>query len=217
MGSKMSAVVDQGDWMDTGPVGLVFPVPGAPLSAQQVEERIRTRPNGSVRSQKMVSPVYRDSAGRMRIEWRVEADGDKLADIVLLIDPIASTVVWLLVGRKVAQRDAVPSSDGEFRVGLPAVGQPPVARNWPMKTEALGTRVIQGVEVEGVRTVQTSEDQPPLTAVHETWRCPKLHLTLVIETSGPNWKQTARLQNVEWRDPDPALFVIPPEYTIQEG
>lgn len=86
-----------------------------------------------------------------------------------------------------------------------------------MKTEALGTQIIQGVEVEGVRTVQTSEDEPPLTAVHETWRCPKLRLTLVIETSGPNWKQTARLQNVDWRDPDPALFVIPPEYTIQEG
>ena len=204
--------------MDTGPVGLVFPVPGAPLSAQQVEERIRTKPDGTVRSQNLVSPIHRDSAGRMRIEWHIEADGDELAEIVILVDPVASSIVWLAVGQKVAYPDAVPPSPGgEFRIGFPAVVQPPLARNWPMKTDALGTRVIEGIEVEGVRTVQTSEDQPPLTAVHEVWRCPKLHVTLRIEVSGPTWKQTAKLQNVEWREPDPALFVIPSEYTIQEG
>ena len=84
--------------------------------------------------------------------------------------------------------------------------------------EELAERLTMlGIEVEGVRTVQTSEDQPPLTAVHEVWRCPKLHVTLGIEVSGPTWKQTAKLQNVEWREPDPALFAIPSEYTIQEG
>jgi hypothetical protein len=165
----------------------------------------------------MVSQVCRDRAGRLRIEWRAEGLGES-ADIVILVDPVASSITWLAVAQKIAYPDAVPPSrDGEFRVGFPWVAHPPQARNWPMKTEALGERLMEGIEVEGVRVVQTSEDPTPLTAVHETWRCPELHLTLVVEASGPSWKQTAKLQNVERREPDPALFAVPADYTIQGG
>ena len=44
----------------------------------------------------------------------------------------------------------------------------------------------------------------------------ELGLTLQIEATGPNWKRTAKLQNLDRREPDPALFEIPSGYRIQE-
>jgi hypothetical protein len=69
--------------------------------------------------------------------------------------------------------------------------------------------------VEGARVVQTLENQPHLISTHEAWFARSLGLTLAIEASGPNWRHTARLQNLDRHEPDPALFVIPPDYTIQ--
>jgi hypothetical protein len=164
----------------------------------------------------MVSQVYRDSAGRVRIEWRIEGGRGESADIVYLFDPVAYTMVILLAEQRVADRQTVPKSNsGDFGAGLPSVGQPLPAGKWQTKTEKLGARVIEGIEVEGERAVQTSEDQPPLVAVGETWFSRNLGLTLVAEASGPGWRHTAKLQDVDRREPDPALFVIPPDYTIQ--
>jgi hypothetical protein len=157
----------------TGPVGLAFP---GPLSAQQVEERTGTLPDGTSSTETLVSQIYRDSAGRMRIEWHIQNTPGGSFRIVDLIDPVARSMVTLLVDAKIASYFIAPhSGSGPFEVGFPAVGQPPPA-NWQTKTEALGTRVIDGVEVEGARTVKTSEDQPPLIAVQERWSSRSLDL-----------------------------------------
>ena len=203
--SAQRGVVPKG----TGPVGLVFPLPDAPLSAQQMEERTRTAPDGISSTETVASQIYRDSAGRMRIEWRIQSTSGESSAVVYLIDPVASSTVILPVEPEVANRTAVPRSSSEpFQVGFPAVGRLLPAGTWRTKMEGLGTRVIDGVEVEGVRTVQTSEDQPPLIAVQEMWSSRSLGLTLVVEASGPNWRHTALLQNLDRHEPDPALFVI---------
>jgi hypothetical protein len=59
--------------MDTGPVGLVFPIAGGPFSAEQREERRRMFPGGTSRSETILSQIYRDRAGRVRIELRFTA------------------------------------------------------------------------------------------------------------------------------------------------
>jgi hypothetical protein len=201
----------------TGPVGLVFPVPGHAVSAQQVEERTRSLPDGTSINETMVSQIYRDSAGRMRIEWGSEEGHRNSSSVIYLIDPVAYSTAILLVESRIAVRTDVPRSSPEgFQVGFPAVGVWPPGRKWQIKTESLGTRTIGGVEVEGARHVSTSEDQPPLTAVQAVWSSRSLGLTLEVEASGPNWKHTAKLQNLDRHDPDPALFVIPPDYAIQK-
>ncbi|HTS51559.1 MAG TPA: hypothetical protein VMH05_26605 [Bryobacteraceae bacterium] len=78
-----------------------------------------------------------------------------------------------------------------------------------MKKEGLGTRMIDGIEAEGERTVQTSEDQPLLIATREIWWSRALRVTFSEEASGPNWKHTAKLQNLDRHEPGPELFVIP--------
>jgi hypothetical protein len=202
--------------VDTGPVGLVFPIPDGPFSAQQMEERTRTLADGTSNSETLLSQIYRDSAGRIRIEWHIQGSHGESSDVVYLIDPVVRSVVLLLVDSKIATYILAPHSSSEpFQVGLPAVGKALPAGIWQTKVEGLGVRVIDGVEVEGARTVRTSEDQPPLSAVQEIWLSRSLGLTFVVDASGPNWRHTAKLQSVDRREPDPVLFVIPPDYTIQ--
>jgi hypothetical protein len=198
-----------------GPVGLVFPIPGGPLSAEQIEELTSTLPDGTSNTETLLSQVYRDSAGRTRVEWRIQNSERDSAGIVYLIDPVARFMAMLLVDAKIANYFVAPhSGSGPFQVGLPAVGRVPPG-NWQKKEEGLGKRVIEGVEVEGGRSVLTSDYQPPLTVLYETWASQSLGLKLAVDASGPDWKHTAKLQHVVRREPDPMLFVIPPDYAIQ--
>jgi hypothetical protein len=41
-------------------------------------------------------------------------------------------------------------------------------------------------------------------------------MTFRIDASGPDWKHTATLRKLDRTEPDPALFVIPSDYTISE-
>jgi hypothetical protein len=71
---------------------------------------------------------------------------------------------------KIANRTAVPlSSSGEFQVGLPAAGERLPVLKWQTTTEDLGTRLTGGVEIQGARIVQTSEDDPQLIGTQEKW------------------------------------------------
>jgi hypothetical protein len=126
-------------------------------------------------------------------------------------------MAMLLVDSKIANYSVAPhSGTGPFQVGFPAVGKWLSAGKWQSKTERIGTRWIDGIEVEGTRIVQTSEDQPPLMTIHEKWSSRSLGLTFEVEASGRAWRHTAKLQKLDRREPDPVLFVIPPDYRIQE-
>jgi hypothetical protein len=54
------------------PRGMVFPVSGAPITLEEVEERTRTLPDGATDTEILREKIYRDSAGRMRIEETVK-------------------------------------------------------------------------------------------------------------------------------------------------
>lgn len=202
-----------GDMVESGPVGLVLPLGGAALSAEQVEERTHTTSDGESVSERVVSNIYRDSAGRMRVEWRVE-NGGKSARLASLLDPVSGSAYMILIEAKRALRLGGPDP-GSFNFGFPAIGRVLPGHKWRTKNEPLGDRVIEGIKVAGSRTTRTSEDEPPLTALHEEWLSVSLHLTVLVEASGPGWKHTAKLQNIDQHEPDPALFVIPADYAIQ--
>jgi hypothetical protein len=167
----------------SGPVGLVLPEPNAPFSAEQVEERTSTARASSRREE---------------------------LDVIYLIDPVSSSATVLFVGPKVAYRTAVPrASPGGFQVGFPMVGEPFPKAESQMTTESLGTRITEGVEVQGTRTTATAY-------LRETWSSQALGLMLTVEASGPDRRHTAKLQNLDRQEPDASLFVIPPEYSIQD-
>lgn len=85
-----------------GPAGLILSEPGRPLSVEQVEERGHILANGNSTVDTLKSTIYRDSAGRLRIESFPDSSGEP--PTVLLIDPTTGARVVLSVRDKMAHR-----------------------------------------------------------------------------------------------------------------
>lgn len=125
--------------------------------------------------------------------------------------------IILLPDQKIAHRDAVPrSSSGEFQTGLPVAWRGGALPAGEWKEQALGVQVFEGIEGQGTRWAPVSEEQPTPTASLEKWSFDALDLILEQRLVGPNWSHTLRLQNLKRGEQDPALFVVPADYTIQE-
>ena len=93
--------------------------------------------------------------------------------------------------------------------------------NDAVKTD-LGTQTIEGVPAQGTRITRTipagqvGNDQP-LVITTETWMSPDLKVLVMSKTSDPRMGETTyRLTNVLRDEPDPALFQVPSDYTIQD-
>src|SRR2546430_654290 len=70
-----------------GPADLVLPLPGTPVSVLQLEERTHSVPDGTSTVESTEVKIYRDSSGRMRLEWRIPDASNKSTLHVTLIDP----------------------------------------------------------------------------------------------------------------------------------
>lgn len=199
----------------SGPVLHISYIAGAPLEAEQIEERVHGSVDESSTTKILRSKIYRDSEGRIRVEWSIEGPEGASYPMVYLIDPVARFTAILIPG-KVAHRTVAPGSEA-FRVGFPDMGDALPNVQWQTSTEELGTRMIEGIEAVGTRLSRICEDQPSLRASDERWVSNDLGITLLAEASGSNWKHTVRVQKIDRIEPDPALFTIPSDYTIQDS
>ena len=88
--------------------------------------------------------------------------------------------------------------------------------------EPLAARQMEGVRVEGHRTTTTIPagaigNDLAITTVSEEWVSPELQVLVMTQRKDPrNGDSTYRLLNVVRREPDPALFQVPPDYTVRE-
>jgi hypothetical protein len=197
---------------------MVLPIPGVPLSAETIEEYVTKDPDGTSTSRIDKNKVYRDAAGRLRREWEVrDAFGDPLV-MILLADPVEGFVAILETSTKIAHRVQGPKTGprGGIGISLGPAGLVGVTGKTTRKAEDLGKQTIEEVEFEGIRTTTTSDEQPSLIAVDESWRSKELGLIGLVKHSGPDGATTSRIQNVDRTVPDPALFVIPADYRIRE-
>ena len=171
----------------------------APYSADQVQEYTRTLENGtSTTITNVIGHFFRDSQGRTRTEsalkssatWRIE-----------ILDPLAGVAYALDEKNKVAHRTRAQAA-------APGRNAPP-----QMTTEKLGTQLIDGVLVEGMRMSRTlpSRDGLPATFTIETWDSVELKVNMLTKSSNG---YTSRLVNLRRADPDPALFRPPADYTV---
>jgi len=197
-----------------GPVGLVFPVRRGPLSLVEVEEFTRKLPDGTSSTETRKSKIQRDALGRLRIEWVGAGPSGESLHVIQIVDPAAGSMALLDDRTKIATRVITPKSF--FGPGLPGVGEALPAGNWKATTENLGKRMIEGVEFEGTRTTETSDDHPALIAVEERWYSKDLGLIGMAEASRTNRKHSARIQELQRREPDPSLFAIPSDYTVRD-
>jgi len=89
--------------------------------------------------------------------------------------------------------------------------------------ESLGKQTIEGVEAEGTRvtiTIQAGKigNERPIVTVNERWYSPELQTVVLSKNSDPRMGETTyRLTNIDRNEPDPSLFQVPSDYTVQEG
>jgi hypothetical protein len=89
--------------------------------------------------------------------------------------------------------------------------------------ESLGTKTIEGLLVEGNKTIMTIPEgeqgnDRPITTITESWTSSDLQETIESVTSDPRSGEfTMRLTNIDRNNPDPALFQVPSDYEIVDG
>ena len=197
---------------------LVLPITSAPLSVETTEEYVTKDLDGTSTSGTEKTKEYRDASGRMRSEMEArDAFGGPVIEI-LLVDPVEGFIAVLETSTKIAHRVQGPKNGprGEIGISMGPYGLMRVPGKKTQKTENLVTRTIEGIEFEGTRTTTTSDEQPSLIAVDESWGSKELGLIGLVKHSGPDGEMASRIQNVDRTVPDPALFVIPADYRIRD-
>ena len=190
-------------------------VEGAPFSAEIVMENTRRLFDGSVVTKQTKGAVYRDRAGRTRREQTLDAIGafsiGEPQNLVFINDFPAKTHYFIDLNRKTARRhtlaDSSPLSETELKDG---------------KTEALGTKILEGVSVEGTRTTfeipaaQIGSDKP-LQVVVEKWYSPELQVIVMSRHVDPlAGEQIFRLTNIRRDEPAADLFAVPGGFKFEK-
>ena len=91
-----------------------------------------------------------------------------------------------------------------------------------VQAESLGTKAIGGVQAEGTRdtrNIPTGEigNDRPLQTVWETWFSPELNVVVLRRVADPvNGNTVTELKDIQRSEPDPAMFQVPPGYSIRE-
>ena len=214
-GALTLAVVASAQAAKPSPPEMVRPVPRGPLAVETIAEFATKNPDGTSTNRIDKNKVYRDAAGRLRSEMEVrDAFGGPVL-VIILADPVESSIAVLETWNKIAHRLKGESGGGIGESRGPT-GLMTVSGKKTQKTENLGARTIEGLEFEGTRTTTSSDEQPSLVAVDESWESKELGLFGLVKHSGPDGEMTSRIQNVDRTVPDPALFVIPADYRIRD-
>jgi hypothetical protein len=120
-------------------------------------------------------------------------------------------------GLKPAERSATPGIATTSKMGA-KLGIAPVET----RTEALGSRTIEGVNATGTRTTRIIDagsmgNDKPIICVSETWFSPELKMTVLTETDdGQSGHSTMKLTNITRTEPLAQLFQVPSDYTVKD-
>lgn len=208
-------------------------VRNAPYSGDAATTVTQVLMDGTRIEQRTTARFYRDSAGRVRREQTIigldalNPSGDAQTVVTIAptpgdafayqLDPIARTA--RRVGRTSAGLAVFRFSGSVVvgrRGGVPAESSRPVE-------ESLGTRQFEGVKAIGRKTTTTIPtgqigNDRPIEITDERWESPELQVLLYSRHSDPRTGIVEyRLTNISRAEPPPDLFVVPPDYTINEG
>ena len=228
-------------FLSTAALGQIVPLPrqsrveiiNEPFSADAVTTLVRTLPDGTHITRKtMTVKMYRDSAGRVRsdrIPGTFMAGQPAPPPTILITDPIAGYSYVLNTTNKIAQRSpfkAIPQDMLMNSTPPPAARvRVPVANNSrpQIKTEDLGTQTMEGLVVQGERRTVTYPagsigNDRDISNVSEIWSSKELRLMILQVHSDPrNGETTTRMENLSRAQPDPNLFLPPPDYKIVDA
>jgi hypothetical protein len=190
----------------------VPPVSGAPFSADEIQLENPSPNVHNVLPMKAIA-VYRDSAGRTRIEVSVPRDPTGNPNLVI-DDPVANVTYMIDERNKFVRRltfpspRPIPSAHETPKNSSAMVMMFPGSQNIQTTTESLGNQLIQGISVEGKRITSTSPQTFPgcdkNTSITESWYSRELWLTLLQKHSNCMGEGSTHLENIRRAEPDPA-------------
>jgi hypothetical protein len=220
-------------------------IAGAPYSATQITEGTEIRADGTqVTIPAEQQTMYRDSAGRTRIDTDPH-DCPAAPCLMTIVDPLAGYRYQINSNSKIAQRFAIPVSrppvidpptdtpdmtvpdpvgvvsarpimDGSVR-GIGMAGN-----HYKTTAESLGTQVMEGVVAKGGRVVTTLEagaarNNHEVAVTHEMWVSQEFRILVLRKVLDPRYgDRISRLTHFSSAEPDPALFLVPADYTITD-
>jgi hypothetical protein len=202
--------------MEGNVLGTVSSISANPFQAE-VHETIPTLDKRLYPSRERESLVARDGQGRVRTEVYVgviefHQDTSREVDlthlVVFICDPVRMQRITIDPLKKTASvvqfhSPAPNQNESTMKVNPKfCTAQMNLLTNYPQDREDLGHRNIEGVEARGVAIRSAILDT-------EIWCSDELGTVVVRETSGGSRIAMTNIQRVE---PDPALFVVPPNY-----
>ncbi|HTS27169.1 MAG TPA: hypothetical protein VMH81_14935 [Bryobacteraceae bacterium] len=214
------------------------PVVGKPFSATEERKTMQTLADGTLIENTNTSLLYRDSQGRIRTEQT--ANGRTR---IVIADPVAHTTIVLDPAAKTARKTpanglvpAQPAGAGVMRGGRSGgganasasyaegyiAGQAAALRDLNRNTEDLGVQTVNGVAAEGTRLTQIVQagkigNNRDIHITNERWYSRDLDTLVKTVNSDPRFGVTTyQLTNIVQGTLDPALFQIPPDYTVTE-
>ena len=203
---------------------FVTPIPDAPLLAVVNTQRSQILKDGTTLNQKTLSAIARDGHGRIFNERRPMVPATETATPPILTihiyDPQTRMNTFIDPQNRLAWQSTLNRPPSALP---PEVGSIPLAGTTPaspyVKEEDLGTRKMEGVDVHGIRDTQTipaeANSGKQVTVVDEYWYSDELRLNMLAIHKDPRTgEQTTTVTQVDRREPDPAIFEIPPGYKV---
>lgn len=198
------------------------PVTGAPYSALETTQSVRTLSGGNQIQHQDQSKVYRDSQGRVRTERTFTppagAANQTARTTITIYDPVAGTVTVLDPQNKTAFQRQVRTPSGSANANAPHNNT-----DQNVQTQDLGTQIVNGVSATGTRTTLTIPvgaigNTQPIQVVHEVWTSTDPKVPVLIKLTDPrSGNRTTQLTNIVRAEPDPSLFQVPSDYTVKTG
>ncbi|HZP04614.1 MAG TPA: hypothetical protein VFB43_06925 [Terracidiphilus sp.] len=151
----------------------------------------------------------------------------KVARVLPLPTPPSGSASGAVARFEIAPGDGMPVTAGAAVGSMSFAVQgradsSPSPNSLDFKTEALGTKTIDGISVEGTRTTNTlpagtiGNDKDLLT-IRETWYSPDLKLVVQSTQTDPRFGETTyTLKDIQRSEPDPALFQVPAGYKVEK-
>lgn len=202
-------------------------VKDAPFSAKIVRQTVQRLADGNVIDHKSVGTIARDDQGRTRREITLDNIGPwaavgKPPVLVFINDPVAGKMYTLEENRKIAYEISPAPRLGRLR------GHRLRSRRWKefrgeIRTESLGRKTMDGLLVEGTRTVRTVPagqigNEKPIVITVERWYSPTLKTTILQKRTDPRFgTSTFRLTHIRLSEPPASLFTVPPDFTERVG
>jgi TonB family protein len=122
-----------------------------------------------------------------------------------------------------SEEPAASSAPAGSTIQAVAAGRFPQRVKVESRTESLGKQMIDGVEAEGTRIIETIPagavgNERPIEIIRERWYSPELQMVVLHKSVDPRVGETTmRLTNLVRSEPDASLFQVPSDYTINEG